>query len=93
MAAAPPAARTSAPVKAGSISRNNSSVWPSKLLAPPAAPDPDVADIVAADVTIGIDAPMQAVAGEEIVEELGPHQIALRHHLRDQRRLAAGLEL
>src|SRR3954469_14965916 len=63
-----------------------------EIVAPPAAPYPDVADIVAADVTVGIDAPMQAVAGEKIVEELGPHQIALRHHLRDQRRLAAGLK-
>ena len=64
-----------------------------EILAAPATPDPDIADIAAADETIGIDAPMQAVAGEEIVEELGPHQIALRHHLRDQRRLAAGLKL
>ena len=64
-----------------------------EILAAAAAPDPDVADIAAADVTVGIDAPVQSVAGEKIVEELGPHQIALRHHLRDQRRLAARLQL
>ena len=64
-----------------------------EVLAAPATPDPHVADVAAADVAIGINAPMQAVAGEKIVEELGTHQVALRHHLRDQRRLAAGLKL
>ncbi len=58
-----------------------------------AAPDPDIADVLAADVAIGVDAPMEPVARQEIIEELGPHQVALRHHLRHQRRLAARLEL
>ena len=58
-----------------------------------AAPDPDIADVLAADVAVGIDAPIEPVAGEKIIEELGPHQIALRHHLRHQRRLAPRLKL
>ncbi len=36
---------------------------------------------------------MEAVAGEEVVEKLGPHQLALRHHLRHQSGFAARLEL
>ena len=88
-----PSARASAAVKAGSTRRSSSSVWASKLLALAAAPDPDVADVAVADIAVGIDAPVQAVAGEKIVEELGPHQIALRHHLGDQRRLAPRLQL
>ena len=64
-----------------------------EIVAPAAAPDPDIADVAVTHVTVGIDAPMQSVAGKKIVEELGPHQLALRHDLRHQRRFPPGLQL
>ena len=64
-----------------------------EVFAASAAPDSHVADVVVTDIAVGVDAPMQPVAGEEIVEELGPHQLALRHHLRDKGGVATRLKL
>jgi hypothetical protein len=64
-----------------------------EILAAARPPDSHVADIAAADVAVGVDAPMQPVAGEEIVEEFGPHQFALWHHLRDEGGVTARLQL
>jgi len=63
-----------------------------EVFAPPAAPDANVADVMVADVAVGIDAPMQPVAGEKIVEKFRPHQVALRHDLVHQCRLAPRLQ-
>ena len=64
-----------------------------EIAAPPRAPDPQVADVAIAVVGVEVDPPVEPVAREEVIEELGPQEVPLRHDFDDERRVAPLLEL
>ena len=57
------------------------------------APDSQVAQRLRAVEGVQVDAPVQPVAREEVDEELGPAQLAVRHDLADRGRVTAALQL
>jgi len=52
-----------------------------EILAPFVAPDAHVANVVIVAPGVEVDAPVQAVASQKVVEELGTHELVLRHHV------------